>query len=188
MNWIRSHKRSASIVGLTLLVPVFLYLNALFGLLGMRHNYQSEIDGLEPRIARMQGLLQHEQQLGEAAAKVDKQVVNLVYAATADRATVSAALQTDVRQILVDAGLSISNSQVMPVREKEAFDYISVKLTVTGSLASLDAALITLAGYMPLVLVESLEVWSARASRRNKVSKEQTINATLQLLSLRAAQ
>ena len=188
MNWLRSHQRSAWIVGLTLLVPVLLFVNLLMSLQGMRQDYQSEIDSLEPRIARMQGLIEHQEQLRVAARNVGKQVVNLVYAASADRATVSAALQTDLRQILVDAGLSVTNSQVLPVREEEAFDYIGVKLTVTGSIDGLDAGLVALAAYMPLVLVESLDVWSTRTSHRKVDVPAQTISATLQLLSLRAVQ
>ncbi|RLA44733.1 MAG: hypothetical protein DRQ97_10850 [Gammaproteobacteria bacterium] len=188
MNWLRSHQRSAWIIGLTLLIPVVLYINLLMSLQGLRQGYQSQIDGLEPRIARMQGLIEHQEQLREAAGKVDKQVVNLVYAATADRATVSAALQTEVRQILVDAGLSVTNSHVLPVREEETFDYIGVKLTVTGSIDGLDTALVALAAYMPLVLVESLDVWTSRTSRFKVDVQAQTISATLQLLSLRAVQ
>jgi general secretion pathway protein M len=163
-------------------------MNLLLDLNGLRQDYQSEIDGLEPRIARMQGLIEHQEQLAAAAGKVDKQIVNLVYPASADRATVSAALQTGVRQILVDAGLSITNSQVLPVREEAAFDYIGIKLTVTGRIDSLDAGLVALAAYMPLLLVESLDVWPSRTSRRKSDAPVQTINATLQLLSLRAVQ
>ena len=188
MSWLRSNKRSTWIIGLTLLIPALLYLNALLGLLSMRQGYQSEVDALAPRVARLHGLIEYEGQLRDSAVQVDKQVVNLVYPATEDRATVSASLQKNVRQLFVEAGLSVSNSQVMPVREKDTFDYIGLKLTVTGDVAALDAAMIAVAGYMPLLLVESLDVWPARGSSRNGNNKVQTINASLQLLSLRSVQ
>ncbi len=188
MNWFRSNQRSAWIIGLSLLIPAILYLNLLFSLLGLRQDYQSDIDRLEPRIARLYGLMEYEEQLRDFAGKVDRQVVNLVYPVTAERATVSAALQKDVRQILVEAGLSVTNSQVLPVREENTFDYIGLKLTVTGDVAGLDAAMIALAGYTPRLLVESLDVWPARANRRKGETKVQAISASLQLLSLRAAQ
>lgn len=188
MSWLRLHQRSAWIIGLTLLVPVVLYLNMLFSLLGMRQGYQSDIDSLEPRVARLRGLVAYEEQLRSAAAEVDGGVINLVHPATDDRATVAAKLQKDVRQVLVDAGLSVSNSQVLPAREQEMFDYISVKLTVTGDIAGLDDALETLSGYMPIVIVESLDVYPKRATRRSADSDKQRITAILQLLSLRAIQ
>ena len=188
MNWLKSNQRAGWIIGLTLIIPVVLYLNVLLSLLGMRQGYQADIDRLEPRIARLQGLIEYEDQLRDSAARVDKQVVNLAYPATTDRATVSATLQTNIRQLLVEAGLSVSNSQVLPVREKDAFDYIGLKLTVTGDVASLDAALAAITGYLPMLLVESLEVWPARANRRKDAIEVQEISASLQLLSLRAIQ
>lgn len=188
MSWLKSNQRTAWIIGLTLVVPFALYLNALLGLLAARGQYQEEIDKLEPRVARLKGLREYEGPLRESADAVAKQVENLVYPATADRATVAADLQANVRRVLVEAGLSVSNSQVLPVREEDAFDHIGVKLTVSGSLASLDAALAAITGYLPLLLVESLEVWPARAKRRKNEVEQQTINASLQLLSLRAIQ
>lgn len=188
MSWLRLHQRSAWIIGLTLLLPTILYINTLLSLLGQRQDYQAEIDRLEPRVARLQGLIEFEDQLRSSAGEVDSRVLNLVYPAEDDRATVAAGLQKEMRQILVEAGLSVSNSQVLPVREEEMFDYIGVKLTVTGSLVGLDAALARIAAYMPLVIVESLDAWPQRITRRSEQSDKQVVNVTLQLLSLRALQ
>ena len=187
MNWLKVHQRTAWICGLTLLVPVLLYLNVIFSLLGVHSETQAEIDRIEPRIARLQGLINYENQLREAAVVVDSQVLELVYPATEDQATVSAELQTQVRDIFSAAGLSVTNSQVLPVREQGNFDYIGVKLTVKGSLQALDEALAGLAAYLPLVLVESLDVYPARVPRGKDASNQQTLTASLQVLSLRAA-
>lgn len=188
MSWLRSNPRNAWIIGLTLLVPALFYLQMLFALLGMRQDFQADIDRLEPRIARLRGLMEYEEQLRDSSGKVELQVVDLVYPASADRATVSATLQKDVRQILVESGLSVSNSQVLPVREEEAFDHIGLKLTVTGDVTGLDAALTALDAYLPLLLVESLDVFPSRARRGKDDVAVQSISATLQLLSLRAVQ
>ncbi|MEH6518539.1 MAG: type II secretion system protein GspM [Halioglobus sp.] len=188
MNWIKSHQRSALICGLTLLFPVMLYLDVLLGVWAMGREYQADIDRQQPRIARMRGLIEHEDQLRESAGKVGGQVVNLVYPASTDQATVSATLQTEVRQILTTAGMSVSNSQVLRVREEEKFDYIGIKLTANGDVAALDAALTGLAAYMPLLLIESLDVYPQRVSRRSKAPAAQNLTATMQLLSLRAAE
>ena len=186
MSWLKANRRVAWVVGVTLLLPLMLYLNALFGLLQMRFSYQSQVERLEPRIARLQGVMNFEEQLAESAVRVDKQVAELVYQSAADRASVSATLQTTVRQILVEAGLSVSNSQVLPVRKEGDFDYIGLNLTVTGPLAALDIALAAIGGYSPVLLVESLDVWPNRMRRSVGANAEQTISASLQLLSLRA--
>ncbi len=188
MSWFRVHRRTAVICGVTLLVPVLLYLNVLSGVFGARQADQAQIERIAPRIARLQGLIDHEDQLREAAVAVDSRVLELVYPAQEDQATVSTELQTQVRDIFGKAGLSVSNSQVLPVREQGDFDYIGVKLTVTGSLPALDEALAGISAYMPLVLVESLDVYPARASRGKDDSEQQALTASIQLLSLRAAQ
>ena len=188
MNWLKTHSRTAWVCGLTLLVPLWLYLDALLGLWGLRQGYQDDIDRLQPRLARMRGLIEHEDKLAESSGKVGDEVVGLVYPASDDRATVSAALQTEVRQILISAGMSVVNSQVLPVREREAFDYIGIKLTVNGDAESLDSALSGLASYMPLLLVESIDVHPQRRGRRQKGPEQQVLTVTLQLLSLRAVQ
>jgi general secretion pathway protein M len=188
VSWLRLHQRTAWICGLTLLLPLLLYLDVIASLWGVRQASQSGIDRLEPRIARLQGLINYEAQLREAAIAVDSQVLNLVYPASEDRTAVSATLQTNVRDIFTKAGLAVTNSQVLPVREQGNFDYIGVKLTVSGELPGLDEALAGIAAYLPLVLVESLDVYPTRATRGRSEREQQVITASLQLLSLRAAQ
>ena len=98
-------------------------------------------------------------------------------------------MQSDVRQLMADAGLTVSNSQVLPVREEKRFDYIGVKLTVNGSMEGLDQALSELASFSPLIIVESLDVWPTRQrSVRGASNKpaEQDATISVRLLSLRA--
>jgi general secretion pathway protein M len=190
VNWFRANARSAWIIGLTLLVPVVFYCNILFDLVSVRQAYQSDIERIAPRVARLQGLIEHEDSLRLAAERAERLMVDLVYPVTEDRAAVSARLQQDVRQMLVDSGLSVSNSQVLPVREQAMFDYIGLKVTVSGSIAAFDSGLAALSAHQPLLLVESIEVWPNRTSRHVKGDKQtpQFLSATLQLLALRAVQ
>jgi len=185
MNWLRNHRRSAIIVGLTLLVPLGLYLNLLFGLLGLRFEAQGRIDDLEPRIARLQGLIDNEAALRNSAGQVDARLAELGYAASEDANTVAATLQAEVRQIFAEAGLAVSNSQVMPTRKDEDFDRIAIKLTASGDIAALDAALIGVAAFRPMLLVESMDVFPARNQRTRGAPKAQEVTAVVQLLALR---
>ena len=187
MSWLRAHQRTVWICGLTLLLPALVYCKLLFGMLAAYQSAQQEIDRMEPRVARLQGLIDYEEQLREAAVVVDSKVLALVYPTSEDQAAVAAELQTQMRDIFTKAGLSVSNSQVLPVRAQGNFDYIGINLTVSGSLPALDEALAGIAAYLPLVLVESLDVYPARASRGKEAEEQQTLTAKLQLLSLRAA-
>tara|TARA_R110001592_G_scaffold215025_2_gene468284 strand:+ start:53198 stop:53764 length:567 start_codon:yes stop_codon:yes gene_type:complete len=188
MSWLKVHQRTAGICGLTLLLPALLYVYVMFSLLEVRGGAQAEINRMKPRLARLQGLIEYEDQLREAAVLVDSQVLELVYPVSEEQATVSAELQTQVRDIFSKAGLSVTNSQVLPVRAEGSFDYISVKLTVSGTLPALDEALAGVAAYLPLVLVESMDVYPARSARGGEAGDQQQLTASLQLLSLRFAQ
>ena len=64
---------------------------------------------------------------------------------------------------------------------------------IAMSKGRLNAALTSLSLFQPLVMVESLDVWPKRESRRRSGTTEnsegtQVVNATMQLLSLRAVQ
>lgn len=184
--WIKSHSRSATICGVTLLVPLIVYLKLFLGVWGLRAEYVADIDRLEPRIARLQGIKAFESELRDSSGQVQQQLKSLAYPASSDRASIAAALQTDVRQLMSEAGLSVSNSQVLPLREEERFDFIGVKLTVSGSLDALDGALEKLNEFAPVVIIESLETWPARQSRKKGAPEVQSVTASLRLVSLRA--
>jgi general secretion pathway protein M len=185
VNWFRNNPRYAVMVLGTLALPALLLLYLAISLFGMRSGYQLQIERLEPRIARLQGLLNREEQVRDAARVVGSDVLDLVYPATDDAGTVSANLQKNVREILGAAGLSVSNSQILPVREKDGFDHIAVKLTASGGLPALDTALADLNAYLPLLLLESIEVWPNRSRARASEAEEQTITTTVQVLALK---
>ena len=186
IDWIKSHRRSAIICGLTLLVPLLVYLNLLFNVWGLRAGYAGDIERLGPRIARLQGLQQVQEQLNDSAVMAQQQMARLVYPASEERASVAASMQTDVRQLMSDAGLNVSNSQVLPVREEEKFDYIGVKLTVAGDMDSLDRALAEIAEFTPLIIVEGLDVWPTRTRRGKDQPEVQEATISIRLLSLRS--
>ena len=62
-HWIQTHRRSAILVGLTLLLPAYLFLNVLGAALSARADYRDQIDSIEPRLARMQGLIEKEAEI-----------------------------------------------------------------------------------------------------------------------------
>ena len=186
MNWLAAHRRSVWVCAVTLLIPLCLFIYALLGTWGPGSEYQSDIDSLTPRIARLHGLSNYEEQLREASGSAGQALRTLAYPALADAAAVSADLQTDIRQLVGATGLSVSNSQLLPVTRKDRFDYIRIRLTLEGDLSGLDDALTGFAQFKPLLLVESLDVRPQRALRSKAGSQRMT--ARVQLFSLKVAQ
>lgn len=187
MDWVQANRQAAIMVGLTLAVPVLLVIYLALNLMVTRSEHQTEIERLEPRIARMQGLIDSEESLAASAEKFDGLLRGLVYPSSEELASVSATLQENVRGIATAAGLTVSNSQILRSAQKEGFDQIGLKLTLSGDVAALDAALLEFASYVPLLLVESIEVWPERQLRKKGEPPRQNITANLRLLSLRTA-
>ena len=188
MNWVRNNMRSAGVVSATLVLPLLLLLYFLLSLFMLRHDYQVEIDRLEPRIERLKGLLASEPALQASVGDVSRVMAKAVYPATASRPTVSAELQNSVRGMLVSAGLSISNIQALPIVEGDEFDRVGLRLTIGGGLPEIDNAMVALAEHSPRVFVEGLDMRSISSTRRGRSAKAQDMSATLRLVALRAVQ
>ena len=187
MNWLRSHRRIAVLLGVTLVLPVYLYLRTVFGLLGLAFDYRGDAGRITPRLERLQGLENFEDQLREQQVVARERLEALVYPPEQDPSALAALLQSEVRQLLGREGMTVSNSQVLPVRQDEVFDRVSVKLTVSGNLGALDAALRGIAQARPRIVVESLDTFPSTARRRGSVGgPDQNLTAVLQLMVLRA--
>jgi general secretion pathway protein M len=185
VSWLATHRRSAVILGLTLLVPVYLYLSGLVKLLALGAEDAERIGDLRPRIARLQGLIDNEASLRAAAGEVGERLEALGYPPTQDATAVAASLQAEVRQLLAEADLSVTNSQVLPTRNEDDFDLVGLKVTVKGTLPSLDAALASLAAYRPMLLIESLDAFPSRGGARRDERAPQQLTAVIEVLALR---
>ncbi|MEP0202296.1 MAG: type II secretion system protein GspM [Halioglobus sp.] len=189
MNWMSLHRRSAVLVGVTILLPLYFYVSILIGLIGIRGEAAEDIERIEPRLGRLLGLLQSEETLQKSADAAKQSIDGLVYGASENSESVAANLQTRVRQILADSGLDVADSQVLPPSAQGAFEHVGLRLTVRGSLAGLDAALAEIADFRPMLLVETVEARPLRSNARRKpVESAQVLNVTLQVFSLRATQ
>jgi len=187
MDWIRNNSRFAAIVGATLAIPLLLVLSILGDLWGVRQGYQRQVDRLEPRLARLQGMIESEEQLRTSSGKVTSVMSDLVYPLSEAPNSIAATLQTNVRDIVTRAGLKVGNSRILPVKVEQGFEHIALSLTVSGEMSALDKALFELAQYKPLLLVESVEIHPGRPPKRGSKVKVQSVVATLQVLSLRAS-
>jgi general secretion pathway protein M len=189
VSWVQDNRRVAIVVALTLAVPLVLVVYFVVNLWLLGQSYQAEIDSLEPRIARLIGARQSETQLLAAAQKVESRILNLVYPSTDNPDTVAAALQKNVRGIMSGAGLVVADSRIEPTRREGAFDVIGLTVSVTGSIDALDAALLEVVSYTPLLLVSDINVMPARSSRRTGADQEeQLLTVKMHLLALRGVE
>lgn len=183
--WIKNHRRSAALIGLTVAVPLYFFLTVLGALLSARADYREQVDAIEPRLARMQGLIVKEEELRSSLVGVSTIIRDHIYPKSTASAAVAASLQAEGRRILSDAGMDVTNSQVLRPRKRDQFDYVSVKIVARGTLEELDQGLSEFASFRPVVFVESLDTFPNRRRRRDE-PEDQTLTVSLQLLSLRS--
>jgi len=185
MIWIKTHRRSAILVALTLAMPLYLFLATLGAMVSARAEYMEQVDAIEPRLSRMKGLIIKEDELRASLAGVSTVVQDHIYPNGTAAAAVAASMQAEGRRILSDAGMDVTNSQVLRPRNRDQFDYVSVKIVARGNLEQLDQSLTELARFRPVVFVESLDAFPNKRRRRDE-PEEQVLTISLQLLSLRS--
>lgn len=181
MSWLRTHRLSAVLVALSLAVPAALLLSLLVRGLALGLGVGAQIDRLEPRIARMEGVLLEADALARAAREAQATLASLAYGPEEDPAALAATLQADLRRLLEEAGLDVSNSQVLNRRELERFDLVAIKLTSAGTLEALDNALVAIAAFRPALLLESVDVFPTPRAGGNA----QDVTAVLRVGALR---
>jgi general secretion pathway protein M len=174
----------ATVVALTLAVPLALFLYIFSSVWSLGRSFQEDIDTLEPRIARLRGVTEAREELAAAAANAEATLKGLVYPA-GDANAVSAALQKNVRGIMSGAGLAVADSRIESARREGAFDVIGLSVTASGGIEALDAALDDIVSYSPLLLVTEIEVSPARTSRRSiELQSFQELSVKMNLIAL----
>ena len=181
----QGHRRSAILVMLTFALPLYLFAVAMGAMLTARGEYREQISSIEPRLARMQGLVAKEGQIQASLAGVNTVVADHIYPKSAAAEAVAASLQAEARRMLSDAGMDITNSQVLRPRKRDQFDYVAVKIVARGTLTQLDQGLSELDQFRPVIFVESLDAFPNRR-RRKQETETQVLTVSLQLLSLRS--
>jgi general secretion pathway protein M len=161
-----------SSLGLVFLLALYLVLQLWF----LRQDFADEIEAIQPRTARLLGMLESVDQLDLASGTARSMLRELVYAVDQDSAKAASSLQQNVRELLTSAGLSVSGSQILPQRKSDKFDRLSLNITAEGNINALDEALSSLELMRPLVFVESLKVQPQRTSSRRRSRRSEDID------------
>ncbi len=181
-------------VGVTLGLVLLLAFYWMLQFWLLRSDFGAEIESIQPRTARLLGIAESVDQLRLASSGAEAILQDFTYSADRDSPTTAAAMQRDTRELLVNAGLSVSGSQILPARKSADFDRLSLDITAQGNIDELDQAFAGIQALRPLVFVESVDLKPVRArrSRRAKVEEDgaaegdpRKLTARFQLFSLR---
>lgn len=154
------------VVWLQVLTVVMLLLPAVGGgfYVWTQHQYlQAQLSDLEPRYARLAGLLERGGELKLLGEQANAQLAALAYPASTDITQAGNDAQERIRGLFADSKLDIVSIQVLPAAEVKSkdkddagFDRIQIHLKVEGEMVGIQNALSILAGQTPMVWVDSL--------------------------------
>lgn len=120
---------------------------------------------LEPRYARVAGLLSRQADLQALGVQANAHLARLTYPASQDVTQAGNDAQQRIRSLFADSKLDIISIQVLAPKEEGKFDRIPINLRVEGDLAGIQDALMKLSSQSPVVLVDSLALQTIGAVR-----------------------
>lgn len=121
---------------------------------------------LEPRYARLAGILAAESGLEQANQQADAMLGAYLYPADKVLNQAGNEMQQQVRDVLSAGGLRVGSSQVLPPKaDSTSLDRIQLTIKAEGELLALQTAMIGLKSIKPAVFVDNLSVSVTGAAR-----------------------
>lgn len=126
---------------------------------------QRQLDSIEPRFARLLGLIDQRAALEAAATAAGAELARHSYPAGREVSQAANDAQQRAREVFSKAGLDVISSQVLAAREGRRFDRVPISLRIEGDMAALQAALAALPAQTPTLYVEGITVQGGPAPR-----------------------
>lgn len=169
------------IVGGTLGVIALVVVYVILVLLVKWQQLDDQVEDLEPRYARLAGLVQSQEQLKRLKKRGQKTLDALVYSADENTNAIATKLQQQARVIFSSAQLDVSASQISRTKQRDGFIQINIALNADGTLGALEQALSELEKAKPKIFINKIIV---EPKRRRNAASPQLVEVRAQLKSL----
>jgi general secretion pathway protein M len=113
---------------------------------------------VEPRHARIAGLLQSGERLAQSDQTLKANLAEYVYAPDSDLGQIGNQALQRVRDIASARGLRVTSTQVTAPREDKGFDRVGLSLRVEGDWSQLQALLGELARQRPAIYSDTVQI------------------------------
>jgi general secretion pathway protein M len=141
--------------------------------IALRHQQaQTTLNDLEPRYARLLGLVERQPELQQLSAQASSQITQLAYPASQDLTQAGNDAQQRIRSLFADSKLEVASIQVLPPGKEEGpFDRIQISLRVEGELVGIQNALSILATQSPRVVVDTMALQTIGAVKPASIQR-----------------
>ena len=168
------------IVGLVVIITILFFYLFIDLAWTKYQDDKKRMEQLEPRISRLLGVEKSYELLQKANQDIEVQLTQVAYPVVEDTAVTGAEMQRAIRDIMNKAGMSVSGSQILPMKAEEGYDAIHLEINVKGTVEGLEEVLIGLRELRPNVIIETLNIKPVRQREG-----EHQLTARFRLLSLR---
>lgn len=174
-------------VGLLLLVLLVFVLAVLLPLLGSGLAYHEEKNDLLFRLQRQQKIAARKDSVAQSLESIKLQFAEQGYFSNRDtEALASAELQNIVKTAVTDAGGQLTSTQGLPGKTDNGFNRVAVRVRMTGNIETLRSILHSIAGAVPVLIVDQLDITPVRGARNrtsNKIEPNAQLNVSFQVVS-----
>lgn len=120
--------------------------------------YQNARADIEPRMARLAGLLGKQDELAKTLASARANTATHAWPASTDLAHAETAFQSQIRDLFQNAGINILGTHQLPTETLEQIDLLSVEITAHASLPQLLQVLQKRTSLQPLAHIDQLHL------------------------------
>lgn len=160
------NKSRLSALGLLFAVLAVLYLAVISPLAGLARQYEESIEDLGFRLQRLQKIAAEKENLVRRLEKIRAEGQNDErFIAKNTAALASAELQTQIKEIVSEAGGELTSTQVIPEHAEERFTRIAVKVRMNGGTQVLREVLHRFESAKPNLFIENLNIRPIRMPR-----------------------
>ena len=143
---------AAALIVLAVLIP------AVVKVVAVHRSASSRLAQIDPRYARVAGLLQSSEQLTKADQAIKASLADFLYPAEGDAGQVGNQTLQRVRDLASGRGLRVASSQVAAPREDQGFDRIGLSMRVEGDWEQMQALLTELARQRPAIYSQTMQI------------------------------
>ncbi len=160
---------SLGLLVVTLLLVVFI---VIMPLVSAGLDYHQQKQELVFRLQRAQQLVARKDQVKDDIQQIKRQYQQQNYFSTSSTvALASANLQKFIKSVISQAGGQLTSTQVLPSKNEDGFNRVTVKVRMSGDIEVLRNVLYETESSVPLMIVDQIDIRPVRGKRNRKTRK-----------------
>ena len=175
MNEISNQRWLAlGLLGMVLLLVISI---AIVPLVSSGLEYHEQKQELAFRLQRSKNTVLRKDSVVENIERIKQQYQQQNYFSTRDtEALTSADLQKFIKTAISRAGGQLTSTQVLPARNEDGLNRVSVKVRMSGDIEALRSVLHDIESSVPVMIVDQIDIRPVRGKRNRKTRKIKSSN------------